>query len=515
MNAQNSISVGIDDMALYIPNLYLPIQTLAEKRGISFEKLNKGLGLEKMAIPDVHEDAATMAANAVVELIEKNKLNPNDIGRIYMGTESALDGAKPTATYMLEMLRRKYRNTYGKNCFTNCDVVDLTFACVGGVDALQNTLDWVRNEEGRMGIVVCSDFAKYELASTGEYTQGAGAIGMLIKHNPRLLEIEGTFGVATRGVHDFFKPKRRFEKKEVIQEVLNLAGIDHISAEEILSKLPDSLEVNGILDENDSYLTLHKDTPIFDGPYSNQTYQNRIKEALEDFRNKKVNRNEISEKEPLLNKWERLIFHLPYAAHGRRVASEIFMIELKLRGQWRDFAWKYELAEPFLENFESQAEFDKAYGSFLRAITKTEPYQLFANAKLGKSEKASGEVGNMYACSIFLALMGTLEQDYLEDSNLIGEKFGFFGYGSGSKSKVFEGKLQPEWKDIVANFNIQQKLDGRMELDYETYEALHKMEMTESVQSPDSEFQLTKISTEELRNGARYYEWAEVKALVL
>ena len=62
---------------------------------------------------------------------------------------------------------------------------------------MQNTVDWVKGDASRVGIVVCSDFAKYELASTGEYTQGAGAIAMLVKHNPRLLAIGDTFGVAS------------------------------------------------------------------------------------------------------------------------------------------------------------------------------------------------------------------------------------------------------------------------------------------------------------------------------
>ena len=61
----NQSTIGICDMALYVPKLYLPIQTLAEYRDLEYAKLNKGLGLEKMVIPDVHEDAATMAANAV------------------------------------------------------------------------------------------------------------------------------------------------------------------------------------------------------------------------------------------------------------------------------------------------------------------------------------------------------------------------------------------------------------------------------------------------------------------
>lgn len=516
MNSVAAQNVGIDDMALYVPSLYLPIETLAQERGIPFEKLNKGLGLDKMAIPDVHEDAATMAANVVAELIERNKLDPRSIGRIYLGTESALDGAKPTATYVLEMLRRKYKADYGVNCLQNCDVVDLTFACVGGVDALHNTLDWVRNKEGRIGIVVCSDFAKYELASTGEYTQGAGAIGMIVKHKPRLLRIDDHFGIATQGVHDFFKPKRTFDKRSVIEEVLKLAGIEHLDANDILSKLPESLQVSGILDDNDSKLALHKDTPIFDGPYSNQTYQNRIREAFEDFRRQQIEANKLSEQEPMLRRWERLIFHLPYAAHGRRIASEIYMIDLKHRGEWDAFAAKYELQEPQGEDFENKAAFDKAYGAFLRAVTKTDAYRQFSKEKLQKAEITSSQVGNMYACSIFLALIGTLEADYLEDNDLSGKSFGCLSYGSGSKSKVFEVHIQPEWKSVVAQFNIQKKLDARTAIDYPTYESLHRLTQKESVLTPTSEFRLDRISTEELRNGARYYSWAtsEVKEVI-
>ena len=48
-----------------------------------------------MAIPDVHEDTATMGANAASRLIDRNDIDPNKIGRIYLGTESALDGASP------------------------------------------------------------------------------------------------------------------------------------------------------------------------------------------------------------------------------------------------------------------------------------------------------------------------------------------------------------------------------------------------------------------------------------
>jgi hydroxymethylglutaryl-CoA synthase len=60
------MTFGIDDMALHVPKIYLDIHTLAEKRGIAYEKLSRGLGLHKMAFCDAHEDAATMAAEAII-----------------------------------------------------------------------------------------------------------------------------------------------------------------------------------------------------------------------------------------------------------------------------------------------------------------------------------------------------------------------------------------------------------------------------------------------------------------
>jgi len=500
------LNVGICDMALYVPKLYLNIEKLAIERNLEYDKLNKGLGLESMRIPDKHEDAATMAANAIHELIKKNQLNPHEIGRIYLGTESALDGAKPTATYVLEMLRRKYKSNYGSDCFKNCDVVDLTFACVGAVDALQNTLDWVRGNKSRKGIVVASDFAKYELKSGGEYTQGAGAIAMLIKHNPQLIVIDDIIGVATQGVHDFYKPRITYSKKELINEIFDLAEINNKSIEDVLNKLPASLDVKGILDANEETIQIYKETPVFDGQYSNWTYQNRIREAYFDYCDKKQEQLNDASEVDFFDSWDRLIFHLPYAFHGKRIASELFMLSMKKRGLWTNFSHKI-IEEPIRENFKDDDLFEKSRIKFLRSITKTEEYINFVNHKLEKAQRASALTGNMYACSIFLALMSTLESDFHDEIDLTNAKFGFFGYGSGSKSKVFEGRLQDTWKNVVANFSLFQKLKGGLEINYKQYEKIHRKQITESIQKPKGEFLIEMIGTEGVRLGARYYKW--------
>ena len=76
-----------------------------------------------------------------------------------------------------------------------------------------------------------SDLSKYELNSTGEYTQGAGAIALLISENPSILSIDNVWGVATKSENDFFKPRRTFDKKELVSEIigkldLNISNIE-------------------------------------------------------------------------------------------------------------------------------------------------------------------------------------------------------------------------------------------------------------------------------------------------
>jgi len=455
------MAIGIDDMAFYAPNHYLDIRTLAEKREIPYEKLSQGLGLYKMAVCDVHEDAATMAAEAISELIERNNLNPRQIGRIYLGTESALDMSKPTGTYAVEMLVQRLGTRYGADCFRHCDVLDMTFACIAAVDALQNTLDWVAADRTRIGIVVASDIAKYELQSTGEYTQGAGAVAMLVKNAPRLLAIRPLFGIAMESVHDFFKPRReRFSE-----------------------------------------------TPVFDGQYSNLCYQNRMTEALADFRRKAVAAKLFREDQylALSERWARMAFHLPYAFHAKRMFVEEFVDERKRKGVWEADVAKFGFAEPIATQFGDAKSLGKAQAGFLKTVSESTLYQRFVKDKLERAQRASQDTGNLYTASIFLALMSSLECDAKEHSPIAGKRIGFVAYGSGSKAKVFEAVVQKGWEAVASRFGVFEKLNNRRVLDYDQYELLHTGEQQRSVFKDENRWGLERIGQEGVTLGARYY----------
>ena len=476
------MKVGIDAIHYYVPKIFLPIESLANARGIEYAKLNKGLGLEKMALPDVHEDVATMAANAVLRLIRTNNLNPKTIGRIYLGTESALDAAKSTASYVAGIVEENLAETFGKRALKNCDVVDLTFACIGAIDALENAMDWVRVDDSRQAIVIAADVAKYDLASTGEYTQGAGAVAVLVKANPRILAFNKTIGVAMESVSDFYKPRRIHSKTELLQSAARLLGTT-LSKEdgEALLKSGDHAFWNALADE----VEIHKDEPVFDGPYSNDCYQTRITEALANF-NEKEN---IS----VLERWSKMIFHLPYAFQGRRMITANWV-------DWMREAGRTAELNAAIEELGLAAESEAAQ---LKGLAKSSLFKSFVDAQIAQGELASAQIGNMYTASIFMSLLSMLSAANQANEELAAKKIGFFAYGSGSKSKVLEAEVQPEWQTAIGQINLFEELDNRTAITFEDYENWH----TKSLQKPlaTQGIKLARIGEEGVTLGYRYY----------
>ncbi len=506
-------AVGIDDIALHIPRLVLPMATFAELRDLSLPKLQRGLGLEAMAVPDSHEDTATMGANAVLKLIERNDLDPRRIGRIYLGTESALDGAKPTATYILDMLTDRMAGEHGPDCFRHCDVVDLTFACIGAVDALHNSLDWVARggeEADRIAIVVFADHAKYDRESTGEYTQGAGGGAILLRHSPRLLAIDDCWGVATQPVHDFFKPRRTVGVRSLVDRVLTLA---QQAGADVPEALTDAI-LAGMESAGDDlvferpHFELHRDTPVFDGPLSNRSYALAVKEAFGDFQRGAVASGRYTPgADPILTEqWRRVVLHLPYAFQGQRMFPDVFRHDRN--GTPAGSALEAELGPaPTAAEYPEPEDLDHARDRYRRAISKTPAFKAFIAEKIEKGQRASSLVGNQYTGSIFLALVSTLESDLQDGIDLTGERIGLCGYGSGSKAKVFEAQVQPGWQAVAERWGLFAELSARTPVAADTYEALHIGTHDSSVRAPEGEFVLDTVGGPGDLEGHRRYRW--------
>jgi hydroxymethylglutaryl-CoA synthase len=442
-------SIGIDDFSVYVPKLYLPTTgEFASSRGIEPAKLIKGIGIERMAIPDAHEDAATMAAMSLWELMQRNRLQPQDIGKIYIGTESGVDEAKAIGTYVIGMLEK----IYGQGSFQECLTVEFKSACIAASYALEDLCSWVAagRDEDRIGVAVASDIARYPLRSGGEYTQGAGSVSLLVKKNPRLIALEDGVGVFTRDENDFFRP-------------------------------------------------LGCSMAVVNGKHSNDCYLDAVGGAFASFAEKAKTRGkiEVCEGECVSDHISHFMFHIPYPRMVEYASAAVF------RQDWRGLArWKEveeELGkEPSAEDFSDRREYEAAEVGFAKKFSRSNLFLKAFDSKVRESARISRQVGNIYTGSMYLGLASLAEQNLLQ----AGQRVCFGSYGSGCSALVFSGIVQDEASSLPAR-DIFRRLDERKAISLREYEDLHEGRRKESLFFPEKEFALLRIDEQ----GYRHYEY--------
>lgn len=464
------MAAGIDDIAIYIPRLYVDAADFADGRGVDPAKLEKGLGVSQMAIVDTNQDPACLAANACLQIMQRNKLSPEDVGRLYVSTESSFDESKAMNSYVVGMLEQ----VYGQGAFEHCGGVETKFACVSGSYALYDNANWIRagESDGKHALVVVSDIAKYDMGSSGEMTQGAGAVVMLLNENPRLLS---------------FDPK---------------------------------VTATSIKDEYDFYRPFGKETPIVHGQYSNLLYLIQVRKALELYK-EKVRATGLIRLEPgetVLDHIDYLNMHLPYSKMGKKALAYMLRHEWRQLPRWNDIISRIGMSEPkpndprgTIESVLGDREFMAKDQEFTKAFTATPEFQDVYESKLASSLIASKMIGNLYTASLYLGFRSSLEFEYQKGADLEGKRVGFGSYGSGSSAMIFSGLIVPEYRGIVRNMNLEVEIGPRRKLTLEEYETIHENKLTpeQSMLNPKKEFILVDVRTDDETKGERRYVFNE------
>lgn len=191
------MSVGIDDISFYTSNFFLDLKSLADVQNIEAEKFYQGIGQERMGIVGADEDVVTMAAAAALPLFDR--CDKTSIDTLLFATETGIDQSKAAGVFVHGLLGLPSR----------CRVVELKQACYSATAAIQMACAVVARHPDRKVLVLASDIARYDLASSGEATQGCGAVAVLISAQPKLVEIHSQSGRYTEDVMDFWRPNYR------------------------------------------------------------------------------------------------------------------------------------------------------------------------------------------------------------------------------------------------------------------------------------------------------------------
>jgi hydroxymethylglutaryl-CoA synthase len=191
--------VGISDLSVATTHYRLEHTVLAQHLGTDAAKFHQGLGQEAMSIPAIDEDIVTMATTAAQPIVARH--GTEGIQTILFATETGIDQSKAAGLYTHRLLEMPH----------TCRIVELKQACYSATAALQFAAALVVRDPAQKVLVIASDIARYELGSSAEATQGAGAVAMLVTADPVIWRLDPFSGVYSSDVMDFWRPNYREE----------------------------------------------------------------------------------------------------------------------------------------------------------------------------------------------------------------------------------------------------------------------------------------------------------------
>ena len=482
--------VGISAITAYVPSYRVGLEDWCNWTNNSWDKISSIIGSGfRMLGPD--ESIYTMAANAVLDLIIENKIEPSQIGFLALGTESSTDNSAGTII-IKGMVNDELKNRGLSPISNQCEVPEFKQACLSGIYALKNAVRYVNSDAPeKKAIVVCSDIALYQIGSSGEPTQGAGAVATLIESNPKIAEVNTAFSGSSSEYRqiDFRKP--------IQYRAENLNG--H-SASDL-------------------------DLPVFNGKYSASCYIDGTISALS---NMSLNRGQSLSK--LLNEAAAVFMHRPFhkmpmnafsisylyaLANGDEDDHQEFY-DLLAQANIQPEEIKKELTErPDLVTF-LQTDINKElFPKTNKALKSLNRIKLFKDKVLSKiklGNELTKEMGNIYSGSIFAWLAAGIEDSIKNGKDLNGKDGLLIGYGSGDAAEVIPISFTQDCCDKESNIKYSSAFSEPVNLNHKQYIKLRTNKILEGVESRKSKgFVVSKVGKEESTDfqdaGIEYYEY--------
>jgi|TARA_B100002052_G_scaffold50180_1_gene43294 hydroxymethylglutaryl-CoA synthase len=482
--------VGISAITAYVPSYRVGLEDWCNWTNNSWDKISNIIGSGfRMLGPD--ESIYTMAANAVLDLIIENKIEPSQIGFLALGTESSTDNSAGTII-IKGMVNDELKNR-GMNPISNqCEVPEFKQACLSGIYALKNAVRYVNSDAPeKKAIVVCSDIALYQIGSSGEPTQGAGAVATLIESDPKIAEVNTAFSGSSSEYRqiDFRKP--------IQYRAENLNG--H-SASDL-------------------------DLPVFNGKYSASCYIDGTISALS---NMSLNRGQSLSK--LLNEAAAVFMHRPFhkmpmnafsisylyaLANGNEDDHQEFY-DLLAQADIQPEEIKKELKErpdlvTFLQTDINKELFPKT-NKALKSLNRIKPFKDKVLSKIKLGNELTKEMGNIYSGSIFAWLAAGIEDSMKNGKTLNGKNGLLIGYGSGDAAEVIPISFTQDCCDKENNIKYSSAFNEPVNLNHKQYIKLRTNKILEGVESRKSKgFVVSKVGKEESTDfqdaGIEYYEY--------
>jgi len=454
---------GISAIAVYVPRHRVDLELWCGWTGNTWSKVAAVVGRGfRVCGPD--ENTYTMAASAALRLIVDNRVDPRAVGFLGLGTESATDNSAG-AVIVKGMVDQGLRALGLPALARDCEVPEFKQACLGGVYALKAAARWLACEgSGRTAIAVASDIAEYQRGSSGEPTQGAGAVAFALETDPRLLRLDLACSASASSYRgfDFRKPMAR--------HFLDEAG--RWGAGE-----------------------RPRDYPVFNGKYSTLCYVDEVIAAL-DVMFARLERDGAATGPAFWDSLAAVFLHRPYhhlpatalatalvwdMARGEEARGRLAELAVQTGVPLAEVLRQIELArDPGFDLFAEIRRYGPDHDPFAaanavaRQFRASDGYAAFARDKLGLGGELVRELGNLYSASLPAWLAAGLEEACERGIDLGGKRVLLIGYGSGDAAEAIPATVVEGWQEAAGAIGVRRALQDAVGLDLEQYEALHE-----------------------------------------
>lgn len=455
---------GLSGFSVYLPPYRVQLERWCDWYGQPWDKINAVVG-RSFRVRGPAENVYTMAASALIRLILNYKINPQKIGFLALGTESSTDNSAGSVV-VKGLVNQALHNLGLPEIARNCEVPEFKHACLGGIYGIKNGLRYLAciNDPDAIAVVVSADIAEYARGSTGEPTQGAGAVAVLLEQKARLatLDLARSGSSSDYRAVDFRKPLGRI--------------------------VGEQQRIHGQI----------RDFPVFNGKYSTTCYiEATMRATMDMLTRKETHYNALDED------LRSVFMHRPYQKMPEAGLAHAWLLSLALarkegRAKFEQLAGTANIdpailreeltSSPRLLDLVEHRTLSEEVFPLTRAVIKViksgPEYQQGVLDHLELGSDLMMDIGNLYTAALPAWMAAGFTEAFSGEEDFSGQHFLLFGYGSGDAAEVIPMTVCESWREAAAPIGFVEAEQDAIDLDQSHYEQLHDFGFCEDLEEP-------------------------------
>ncbi|MCI4319440.1 MAG: hydroxymethylglutaryl-CoA synthase [Thermoplasmata archaeon] len=181
------MEAGIVSYGAYVPRYRITPEEIGRVWGVDGQAMGQGLNVQRKSVPAPDEDTITISTEALRIALVRGNIPPQEIGALYVGSESHPYAVKPTATVVAQAI----------GATPNLTAADFEFACKAGTAAIQSCLGLVASGMIKYGVAIGSDTSQGAPGDALEYSASAGGAAFVIGRDKVIARIQHTLSYTT------------------------------------------------------------------------------------------------------------------------------------------------------------------------------------------------------------------------------------------------------------------------------------------------------------------------------